>query len=273
MEQRAIRRYVTARVLWSIQRYVARGKTLASLQIHRLQTSRPRFLCPVCGYKGVFCDLHAKSGTRLHAECPKCHALERHRLQWLVLERFQMVLTFAGKRVLHMAPEPFLEAHLRPRCASYITADISGNGVDRREDLTRLSFPDSSFDLVYASHVFEHIQDDESAIREVRRVLAPGGLAILPVPILSEETIEYGGPNPHEHEHVRAPGLDYFERYARVFDQVQIFASADFDEKFQTYTYEDRSHWPTVNIPMRRKMLGAKHSDYIPVCGVKLAAT
>jgi SAM-dependent methyltransferase len=252
----------------SIQKYFTRGKTLAGLQIHRLQTSRPRFSCPVCGYNGVFCDLDAESGTRLHAECPQCHALERHRLQWLVLESLQMDLAFAGKRVLHMAPEPFLEAHLRPRCGSYITADISGEGVDRREDLTGLTFPDSSFDLVYASHVFEHIQDDESAIREVRRVLAPGGLAILPVPMLCEETVEYGGPNPHEHEHVRAPGLDYFRRYEAAFDHVQIFASADFDEKFQTYTYEDRSHWPTVNMPMRRRMLGAKHSDYIPVCRV-----
>jgi SAM-dependent methyltransferase len=241
---------------------------MAGLQIHRLQASRPRFLCPVCGYNGVFCDLDAESGTRLHAECPKCKALERHRLQWLVLESLQIDIAFAGKRVLHVAPERFLEARLRPLCASYITADISGKGVDRREDLTRLSFPDSSFDLVYASHVLEHIQDDESAIREVRRVLAPGGLAILPVPILCEETIEYGGPNPHEHEHVRAPGLDYFRRYAGAFDHVQIFASADFDEKFQTYTYEDRSLWPTVNMPMRRKMLGAKHSDYIPVCRV-----
>jgi SAM-dependent methyltransferase len=189
-------------------------------------------------------------------------------LQWLVLEKLQKDFAFADRRVLHMAPEPFLEPRLRPRCATYLTADISGKGVDRREDLTRLSFPDSSFDLVYASHVFEHIQDDQSAIREVRRVLAPGGLAILPVPIISEETVEYGSPNPHEHEHVRAPGLDYFKRYASAFDQVQIFASADFDEKFQTYTYEDRSHWPPANMPKRRKMLGAKHSDYIPVCWV-----
>jgi SAM-dependent methyltransferase len=186
----------------TLQECINFGKTMAGLQIHRMQASRPRFECPLCTYSGVFRDLYIESGTRLHARCPKCYALERHRLQWLVLEKLQKDLAFVGRRVLHMAPEAFLDARLRPRCASYLTADINAAGVDRGEDLTCLSFPDSSFDLVYASHVLEHIQGDKSAIREMRRVLAPGGLAILPVPILSDETIEYATPNPNEHGHV-----------------------------------------------------------------------
>jgi SAM-dependent methyltransferase len=238
------------------------------LQALRLKTNRPRFVCPICRYAGVFCDRYADSGMRLHAECPKCRALERHRLQWLVLKELEKELPLYEMRVLHMAPESFFRRRLRPQCASYITADLNGKGVDQKEDLTRLSFPDASFDLVYASHVFEHIQDDGTAIKEVRRVLSPGGVAILPVPIVSEETIEYGTPNPREVYHVRAPGLDYFRRYSAVFDRVQMFSSADFDEQFQTYIYEDRSQWPTDIMPKRRKMLGARHLDYVPVCRV-----
>ena len=165
-----------------------------------------------------------------------------------------------------MAPEPFFEARLRSSCRSYVTADISGRGVDRTEDLTNLSFPDGSFDLVYASHVLEHINDDQSALREIRRVLSPGGVAILPVPIVAHSTVEYGAPNPFEVYHVRAPGLDYFDRLRTAFDRVQVFESASFDPKFQVWIYEDRSKMPTPRMPKRPRMIGSVHADYVPVC-------
>ena len=38
-----------------------------------------------------------------------------------------------------------------------------------------LPFPDSSFDMVFSSHVLEHIPDREKAINEINRVLKPGG--------------------------------------------------------------------------------------------------
>jgi SAM-dependent methyltransferase len=170
-------------------------------------------------------------------------------------------------RMLHVAPEPFFEARLRPLCTSYVTADISREGVDRKEDLTRLSFPDASFDIVYASHVLEHIQDDVRAINEIRRVLSPNGLAILPVPIFGASTIEYGAPNRYEVDHVRSPGIAYFDRYRAVFSRVEVFDSSCFDERFQVCIHEDRSRWP-ASMPNRPTMMGSVHPDYIPVCYV-----
>ncbi len=92
------------------------------------QFKRLHFVCPICGYEGVFLDRNAETGKRRHAECPKCHALERHRLQWLVLHELQKEIALSQLRVLHMAPEPFFETRLRTSCRSYITADISGRG-------------------------------------------------------------------------------------------------------------------------------------------------
>jgi SAM-dependent methyltransferase len=240
-----------------------------SLQRARRQPGRPCFVCPICNYTGVFIDWRTDTVKRTHAECPRCHGLERHRLQWLVVvDKLQKEIQFSKLRVLHIAPDKCLESRLRPLCASYLTADISGKGVDRQEDLTKLSFSDSSFDLVYASHVLEHISDDESAIKEIRRVLSPGGRAVLPVPILSDTTVEYGDPNPYEGHHVRAPGLDYFKRYERVFDRVHAWRSTDFDTSFQLYTLEDRSNWPAERMPKRPKTHGLRHLDYVPVCEV-----
>ena len=45
----------------------------------------------------------------------------------------------------------------------------------RNEDATRLTFDDASFDLVMSFEVLEHIPDYLAALREVRRILRPGG--------------------------------------------------------------------------------------------------
>ena len=58
-------------------------------------------------------------------------------------------------------------------------------GVDFHSDLTAIPRHDASFDAIICSHVLEHVPDDRAAMRELRRVLAPGGFAVLQVPIAS----------------------------------------------------------------------------------------
>jgi SAM-dependent methyltransferase len=50
-------------------------------------------------------------------------------------------------------------------------------------DLTNLTLPDEDRDLVIAFHVLEHITDDGAALGEIARVLRPGGIALLEVPL------------------------------------------------------------------------------------------
>ncbi len=63
-----------------------------------------------------------------------------------------------------------------------------GSIVDdvRTEDLTRLTYPDASFDVVLTSETLEHVPDLEAALFEIRRVLVPGGRHIFTIPQLPD---------------------------------------------------------------------------------------
>lgn len=58
----------------------------------------------------------------------------------------------------------------------------SYNGPLAVADAVRLPFKDSSFDLLMAADVIEHLDDDRAALAEFVRVLKPGGAFILTVP-------------------------------------------------------------------------------------------
>jgi len=42
--------------------------------------------------------------------------------------------------------------------------------------------PDQSFDAIIAGDVLEHLEDDRAAVKEFRRILKPGGIAVISVP-------------------------------------------------------------------------------------------
>lgn len=229
---------------------------------HRTQM---QFQCPICDYCGPFRAISPSTGKRLHARCARCGALERHRLQHLVLAEVISKLDPGRMRMLHFAPEEFFRDRFKSTFGHYQTADLSMHGVDHHVDIQSMPFESGSYDIVYASHVLEHVPDDRSAISEIRRILAPGGLAILPVPIVSEATVEYPEPNANESMHVRAPGPDYYDRYRRSFATVDLYASDAFPERNQVFTYEDRSFVDREK-SLRLPMPGARHRDIVPVC-------
>jgi ubiquinone/menaquinone biosynthesis C-methylase UbiE len=46
-------------------------------------------------------------------------------------------------------------------------------------DLESLEFPDAHFDIALVNEVLEHVPHDDQAIREVHRILKPGGVAVI----------------------------------------------------------------------------------------------
>lgn len=180
--------------------------------------------CPVCGAQArVFRPFG--NPPRPEALCWRCYSLERHRFLWHFLETRCKPEYPDDASFLHVAPEACLADGLRrwyPR--SYVSADLLRDDVDLKLDITEAHLPDAQFDLICCSHVLEHVDDDRAAMRELYRMLKPGGRALIMVPIIADVT--YEDPNitsPEERQekfgqsdHVRAYGRDFVERVAEV---------------------------------------------------------
>lgn len=136
-------------------------------------------MCPCCD--GEFRSF-LPVGDRPNARCPKCGSRERHRALYLYL-RDRVDVFGRALDVLHFAPERCLEAGLAAaERLNYVTADLQSPDVAIQTDITAIASPSARFDLVVCSHVLEHVGDDRTGLRELYRVLRPGGVAVIMVP-------------------------------------------------------------------------------------------
>lgn len=188
--------------------------------------------CPVCGARiRGFLPHHSCDGSvRLNAECPVCGCCERHRLFWTFVKDFR-VFDGRPRTVLHIAPERSLRRRFaRQPGIRYLAGGISPERGDRSLDLTALDVPSESIDLLYAGYVLMMIADEMAAIRESYRVLRPGGMAVLQLPVYREQSIDYRGADREEclrlfgdpdMHHIF--GTDVFDRFRHAgFDVVCV---------------------------------------------------
>jgi predicted SAM-dependent methyltransferase len=134
-----------------------------------------------------------------------------------------------------VAPEKELSKWLRSISTEYLSIDISAEAMAKM-DITDLELEDNSQTLIWASHVLEHVVDDRKAIAELYRVLAPGGVAFIQVPIWRTQTFEdFNKSTPEERleqfyqpDHVRLYGLDITDRFENVGFSSEIFRAQDF---------------------------------------------
>jgi SAM-dependent methyltransferase len=184
-----------------------------------------QFNCPVC--KGNFRKL-LPFGVKLrpNARCPGCGSLERHRLLWLYLKNKTNFFT-NNLRVFEIAPYSCLQnKFIKMDNLEYLSADIVSSIAMVKMDITDIKLADNQFDCIICYHVLEHIIDDTKAMKELFRVLKPGGWAIIQSPInhndektyedsriiLPEEREKYFG----QKDHVRIYGSDYLKRLEKV---------------------------------------------------------
>ncbi len=116
---------------------------------------------------------------RENAVCLKCGSLERNRFLWLCLDGLILPQSNTLK-VIHFAAEPGLKKKLKKLSfIDYQSADKFPHLGEVQADLTALPFEDNSYDFIICSHVLAHIEEEEKAIIEMKRVLKPSGKIIL----------------------------------------------------------------------------------------------
>ncbi len=220
--------------------------------------------CPLCGRHYRKFIPYGYVTPRDNALCPHCLALERHRLLWLYLTR-ETTLLKTLPTTLHIAPEVCIMRHLKPRfkghAERYITADLESPLATLHFDVQRIPLADASVDVLLCNHLLEHVADDAQAMRELHRILRPGGWGILlsPVELTREVTFEDDSiTDPAErtrifgqYDHRRIYGNDYVERL-----RAAGFEAEDIDYTAQL-TPEERTRYAllTDHIYLVRKPL------------------
>jgi SAM-dependent methyltransferase len=208
-----------------------------------------RFACPLCRRRvGTFLTLsqalpelaadlsrhgfdmqlfeRAETLNLTQYACPWCRANDRSRLYALFLLDEAKRIGSGGKpRMLDIGPAEKLRIFVRGlECFDYRSADLLRSDVDDRIDLTDMRvYADNSFDCFICSHVLEHVPDDRKGMRELFRILKPGGWGIAMAPIiLGLKATSEDANLPDPAERVRRFGQD---------DHLRLYARQDFIDR------------------------------------------
>ncbi len=191
-------------------------------------------------HQGVRAEVFKKhritgAGYKKNVRCPNCGSNHRTRLLHLFFE-LRTDIYRKKVRILHISPiRPLADVrrshgNIDHMCGALFPDEYSAFDPVR-VDVTKIDFGDEEFDVVICNHVLEHVREDETAIREIYRVLRPGGFAVLQVPLaldlqktLEDPSIVNENDRKREYghkDHLRLYGLDYFERLGKAGFRVE----------------------------------------------------
>lgn len=91
--------------------------------------------------------------------------------------------------------------------------DVVGDAMIFRSDIFKLPFSDESMDRIICAEVLEHLHEDEKGLKELVRVLKPGGKMAITVPTWMTENMY----KRLSREYFRTPG-----GHVRIFTQKEL---------------------------------------------------
>jgi SAM-dependent methyltransferase len=203
------------------------------------------FYCPVCDTQHVamnplspgFFEQLQKNGyvhnifsvetlNIAHYSCAKCEASDRDRLYALYLKNYLQQKDKIS--LLDIAPAPALRNFIKSSAkVSYRSMDLYMEGVDDRVDITDMKiYKEGQFDFFICSHVLEHIPDDRKAMKELYRILKPGGSSIIMVPLNLDEKETREDPSQTD--------ISYRWKYFGQDDHVRSYSKNDFIARLES---------------------------------------
>jgi SAM-dependent methyltransferase len=191
--------------------------------------------CPVCNRSySKFLSYGSSIAHRENVLCPGDLTLERHRLMWLYLKDHSNFFSNDKLNVLHIAPEQcFHQRFKQQENLNYLTGDLVSPIADLHFDLHQIPLEENRFDVIFCNHVLEHVDDANQCMRELFRVMKPGGWGIMQVPQDFDRDITFEDPSIKSEEdreryywqkdHVRLFGKDYPNWLEKAGFKVEVF--------------------------------------------------
>lgn len=130
---------------------------------------------------------HIEIGTNLREGILYRGLNSRMRAVWSEMLRIQAAAGIPDQELRIFAPEALTDfaLRLRGKYRFFLGSEYMPTPAERdtffpiqHQDLQHLTFPDGSFHIVVCNEVFEHIPNIDAALRELCRVLKPGGALV-----------------------------------------------------------------------------------------------
>lgn len=202
-----------------------------------IPTPFKRKQCSCCDWSGLFFKPYvSRSYVTFNALCPSCGSHNRHRGHMLYYKKMGLIKKTGD--ILYFGPEAGVLSYLNESSTLNIMTSNYEDGVtvnkmlnesvsDFKFDIMDIDCEDNKWDFILCHRVIEHVPDDRKAIKELYRVLKPGGALFLSVPInLSlDATEDFDEPNPLINEHFYDYGLDFKNRIYSGFNIKEEFFS------------------------------------------------
>ena len=141
-------------------------------RLKRLSLYYSRRHCPICGqYQHADFKLYKPHMP----QCPHCHSLSRHRFVWLYFTtQINLFSRTDDQLMLYFAPEYGIYSRIdrfsKIKCISVNIHPMKLVKVSALMDITQIGAPSNTYDLIFCSHVLEHVTDDHAAMKELYRV-------------------------------------------------------------------------------------------------------
>lgn len=248
------------------------------LHIKAIFNSGKKYCCPLCNQ--WFNDFLAAgsnaevilrmevigSGYRKHL-CPYCFSKDRDRASFLYIKNV-VNQRKSPYFLLHIAPEPQLGKQLMEHpLVKYVSGDAYLANYTKKDfseetlhlNVLNLPFDTDSFNIIICNHVLEHIEDDDKAIREIFRVLAKNGFAILQVPysLINSNTYQVQNAN------TKAKRILLYGQ----FDHVRIYSKNDYIQKLEKAGFfVEQVNWEKVIGARQVNRLGLNPQEVLIVC-------
>jgi len=144
-----------------------------------------RFVCPVIIRGKEHSPMDYEFLNIRNFACPRCGAPDKARLmgEFFVREGFER-LRNSGKPLLHFEPEAGMAQFLGRAITDYRISTYPNGVGPHHFDLRDLTTVAGTLGCFIASHILEHIEEDELAAEQLYESLAPDGFGIILVPIM-----------------------------------------------------------------------------------------